>query len=222
MKLTNHWYKLPAVGCQNCSSVHKGYKEVVYEDILPVTEECSCLTTYRKALRTQHLVQRTIFTKKMWEDATRENCEKYIKEYQVRVRPHLLEPINNGDSIYICGRVNSGKTLLAMYISRVFMEHGLPVLFYPFGELLSKLRATKDETFLHELLEERVLVLDDLGTQGSSSWNDELIQNVINGRYVRQKQTIITSNLLLGELGDSTNQNRFLSKIQRSYTSITL
>jgi DNA replication protein DnaC len=56
------------------------------------------------------------------------------------------------------------------------------------------------ETEFRKYAHARLLMLDDLGAAKSSEWTEEINFRLINHRYENQLPTILTSNVLPGEL----------------------
>ena len=102
------------------------------------------------------------------------------------------------------GDFGCGKTHLAVAIANERIALGEPALFQVVPDLLDHLRATfapnsavtYDELF-EEVRSAPLLILDDLGAQGSSSWADEKLFQIINHRYNHRLPTVITTNLPL-------------------------
>lgn len=108
--------------------------------------------------------------------------------------------------MFLSGGPGTGKTHIAVAV----LQHRLTTKneagrFYTTPELMRELRLTmnndKDNAqLLDTLLKIPLLVLDDLGAEKMSDWVAEQLFILINGRYIDQKQTIITSNYNLEEL----------------------
>ncbi len=99
------------------------------------------------------------------------------------------------------GPSGCGKTHLAAAIANRQIELGNEVFFTVVPDLLDHLRATygpnSDVTY-DELFESvrssPLLVLDDLGTQSSSSWAQEKLFQILNYRYNAALPTVVTTN----------------------------
>lgn len=103
--------------------------------------------------------------------------------------------------VVLRGPVGAGKTHLAMALSAAALDLGIETLFSTVPDLLDHLRATfapTSEIVYDELFERmkkaELLVLDDLGTQRSSSWADEKLFQMFNYRYNHRLPTFITLN----------------------------
>ena len=109
--------------------------------------------------------------------------------------------------LVLLGGYGCGKTHLAAAIANRVMMRGLPVLFIAVPDLLDHLRATfsphspvrYDERF-EEIRTAPLLILDDLGTQSSTSWAQEKLFQILNYRYNARLPTVITSNHRLEEI----------------------
>ncbi len=109
--------------------------------------------------------------------------------------------------LVLFGGYGCGKTHLAAAIANRVVERGQPVLFIVVPDLLDYLRATfgphspvsYDERF-EEVRGAPLLILDDLGTQSSTSWAQEKLFQILNYRYNARLPTVITSNHRLDEI----------------------
>ncbi len=105
------------------------------------------------------------------------------------------------------GGYGCGKTHLAAAIAHYRIEMGQPALFVVVPDLLDYLRAAYgpaspvryDERF-EEVRTHPLLILDDLGTQSSTSWADEKLYQIFNYRYNAHLPTVITTNCELDEI----------------------
>jgi len=103
------------------------------------------------------------------------------------------------------GGYGCGKTHLAASIANECVQRGQPVLFITVPDLLDHLRAAfapsspghhtpPFEARFHEIRTAPVLILDDLGTESSTSWAQEKLYQILNYRYNAQLPTVITTN----------------------------
>src|SRR5947209_3127324 len=109
----------------------------------------------------------------------------------------------------LLGSFGTGKTHLAAAIGNRRLELGQPAIFIVVPDLLDHLRATfspSSETTFDDLFESvrraPLLILDDLGTQTTTSWATEKLFQILNDRYMTKLPTVITTNVPLDELGD--------------------
>ena len=105
------------------------------------------------------------------------------------------------------GDVGTGKTTLAMLVSKAAVEAQRTVAIYSLPRLLARIRRTYDAEagepyleFFERLASVDLLHLDDLGVEKQTEWVLEQLYALINERYERQRSLIVTSNLEDDEL----------------------
>ena len=121
--------------------------------------------------------------------------------------------LDAGQGVWLHGDVGTGKTTLAMLISRHALEAGRSVAIYSLPRLLSELRKTFDEssdtTYL-QLLDSLTMVdllhVDDVGAERSNPWVLEQLYSIVNARYEERKAVVITTNLEHDELAEQIGQ----------------
>ncbi len=103
--------------------------------------------------------------------------------------------------LVMIGGFGCGKTHLAAAIANAVVERGMAPLFVTVPDLLDHLRATYAPTSLEGYSErfEQVrttplLILDDLGTENTTSWAVEKLFQLLNYRYLMHLPTVITTN----------------------------
>lgn len=93
------------------------------------------------------------------------------------------------DGLYIFGGVGTGKTTNACAIGLRAIHSGKSVLFYKAYEL-SSLSITE----FSELAKADLLIIDDIGSENTSEWNNTRLRIAIDGRYDSMRPIVITSN----------------------------
>lgn len=117
------------------------------------------------------------------------------------------EQIDAGRGIWFTGSPGTGKTTLAMLISKTAIEAGRSVAIYSLPHLLALLRDTYNDggRNLVELIESlaavELLHVDDIGAEQSSPWVLEQLYTIINARYEDERALILTTNLVPAEPG---------------------
>lgn len=125
----------------------------------------------------------------------------------VRVVRTFCEEIDanlaSGRGLWLMGDVGTGKTTLAMLISKAALQDGRSVAIYSLPKLLARLRRTYDaepgeDSFLglfERLTSVDLLHVDDLGAEKSSEWVLEQLYSLVNERYEAQRSIVVTTNL---------------------------
>jgi DNA replication protein DnaC len=132
--------------------------------------------------------------------------EALLREVRGYVRA-IGERLDEGRGIWFVGGVGTGKTTLAMLISKAAMEADRTVAIYSLPRLLALLRDTfaDDAQYsLNELIDRLcsvdLLHIDDVGAEQSSPWVLEQLYTIVNTRYEDGKALLLTTNLDRAEL----------------------
>jgi DNA replication protein DnaC len=118
--------------------------------------------------------------------------------------------LDRGKGLWLFGDVGTGKTSLAMLVSKAALEAGRSVAIYSMPRLLSAIKETYEdssERSYMELFERLVgvdlLHIDDLGAEKRTDWVLEQLYSIINERWQEQKAIVVTTNLVdVDELRD--------------------
>src|SRR4029453_5056533 len=117
--------------------------------------------------------------------------------------------LDAGDGLWLEGDVGTGKTALAVLVSRAALDVGRSVAIYSVPRLLAAIRSTFDADsegsyvdFVDRLTRVDLLHLDDLGAERSNSWVLEQLYAIVNARYEDERSILNTTNLPLDELGE--------------------
>jgi DNA replication protein DnaC len=128
---------------------------------------------------------------------------RVVCDFARRIDEHL----DAGRGLWIFGGVGTGKTTLAMIVSRQALEAGRSVAIYSLPRLLAEIRATFEADsegsyvdFLDRLARVDLLHVDDVGAERTSPWVLEQLYAIVNARYEDERAILITTNLRLEEL----------------------
>jgi DNA replication protein DnaC len=111
--------------------------------------------------------------------------------------------LDKGRGLWLFGDVGTGKTSLAMLVSKAALEAGRSVAIYSLPRLLSDIKETyedRSERSYMQLFERLVgvdlLHIDDLGAEKRTDWVLEQLYSIINERWQEQRSIIVTTNLI--------------------------
>ncbi|HEX2371302.1 MAG TPA: ATP-binding protein [Solirubrobacterales bacterium] len=129
-----------------------------------------------------------------------------VREYVERLDENLRE----GRGLWLMGDVGTGKTSLAMLVSKAALEHGCSVAIYSLPRLLARIRRTYDAEageqsyleFFKRLTAVDLLHVDDLGAEKRSDWVLEQLYALVDERYESQRSIVVTTNLDQASLED--------------------
>ena len=108
-------------------------------------------------------------------------------------------------SLLLTGEPGLGKTFLSACIARVVSEGGHSVVYDTAGHVFSVMESVKfgreeeDEARRYDDCD--LLILDDLGTELTTAFVQSALYQLVNGRLMAGKSTVISTNLTLEELG---------------------
>jgi DNA replication protein DnaC len=118
------------------------------------------------------------------------------------------ERLEQGEGLWLMGSVGTGKTTLAMLVSKAAVEAERTVAIYSLPRLLARIRRTYDAEareqsyleFFERLTSVDLLHIDDLGAEKRSDWVLEQLYAIVNERYETQRSIVVTTNLDQAEL----------------------
>jgi DNA replication protein DnaC len=115
----------------------------------------------------------------------------------------LEENIEAGRGLWLMGDTGTGKTTLAMLVSKAALQASRSVAIYSLPKLLARIRRTYDSepggdsylAFFERLTSVDLLHIDDLGAEKRSDWVLEQLYALVNERYEAQRSILVTTNL---------------------------
>ncbi|MGI6071819.1 MAG: ATP-binding protein [Lachnospiraceae bacterium] len=133
----------------------------------------------------------------------------------------------SSSNLYICGDTGVGKTFLVNCIARELINAGYSVIYLSSIRLFEILadnvfgRQEANELPAKLIYDCDLLIIDDLGTEMVNSFTQTQLFDCINERYLRERNTIISSNLSVKQL-QAVYSERVFSRITSNYSIIKL
>lgn len=123
---------------------------------------------------------------------------RWLEDFWTLGRDEFAESKNG---LCLVGRPGAGKTHTLWQVVRLLLDRGwkdvqvrsVPILFDEFTHRSNNKRADKD--LIDSLTTVDLLGLDDLGAKPLTEFREERLLRILDGRYVRQLPTIITTNI---------------------------
>lgn len=143
-------------------------------------------------------------------------CQNFINDFD-----------NKPKNLFFYGDTGVGKTFLSNCVAKELLEKGYSVIYFTAFQLfdiLSKGVFSKDADAIaahQNIFDCDLLIIDDLGTEFSNSFTSSQLFLCVNERILRQKSTIISTNLNMNNLVDLYSE-RTLSRISSNYSIIKL
>ena len=113
----------------------------------------------------------------------------------------IVGNVRSGRGLWFAGDIGTGKTSLAMLVSRTAEERGLSVAVYPVTRLLAEIKDTYDRetgtsymSLFRKLCSVDLLHLDDLGAETRTDWVLEQLYSIINERWQDERSIVVTTN----------------------------
>lgn len=193
---------LTELDCELCKN--KGYILTVDNDYVTIeTQECECMPHRRNKRHLEkegliHLFETYTFdlfeAKEEWQKKFKELAYAYSQDPQ--------------GWLFIGGQIGSGKTLVGISVLNEFMNRGEDVRFVRWQDFMNKLKAVINDQEYFDILDHYtnvdVLYIDDLfkgGYENKPTDSDvRLTQIIIDTRYVQNKTTIISTELLVNDI----------------------
>jgi DNA replication protein DnaC len=174
---------------------------------LGATAECSSCQSFRSFAPT------LLGGERAFQVYTRERFKHSDITYAALQAAITFDP--RRENIYLHGPTGTGKSHLAIIAAR---EHLPAVLTYSpsqmVGMLMETRRGAEELAAIQRLSKNKVLVIDDLGTENDTKASAAKLYEVINRRYQDSPGgLIVTSNLNLDQLAERLGEDRISSRL---------
>ena len=124
---------------------------------------------------------------------------------------HWEEFLASSTGLLLWGNVGTGKSFIAGCIANALLDKGVPVNITNFARLLNKLTdmySGDRNAYIDSFKKYPLMIIDDLGMERDSEFAREQVFSVIDSRYRSQLPIIVTTNLSLEELKDTTDLSK--------------
>jgi DNA replication protein DnaC len=141
----------------------------------------------------------------------------------------LGDRIADGRGLWLEGDVGTGKTTLAMLVSKQAIEAGHSVAIYSLPRLLARIRRTYDADhgelsyleFFRRLTSVGLLHIDDLGAEKRSDWVLEQLYAIVDERYAANRSMLVTTNMNVDDLEEQIGK-RTVSRLAEMCETLPL
>jgi len=184
----------------------------VVEEATNTARDCRCRAAIIAGARTKSLAGRiprryrdVSFERPPVSDIARRAPDQIrsVRRYVQAIEQNL----DAGRGLWLQGDVGTGKTTLAMLVSKAALDAGRSVAIYSLPRLLNLLRESLDSQggkldFMDRLTAVDLLHVDDLGAEHRTDWVLEQLYSIVNARYEAQRPIVATTNLMPDELSE--------------------
>jgi DNA replication protein DnaC len=127
--------------------------------------------------------------------------EPHVVAATRRFTERIDDKLDAGRGLWFMGPVGTGKTTLAMLVSKSALKTGRSVAIYSLPRLLNEIRETHRAERSHLDLLDRLtavdlLHIDDVGAERTTDWVLEELYSIVNARYEDERSVVITTNIL--------------------------
>jgi DNA replication protein DnaC len=137
--------------------------------------------------------------------------------------------LKSGKGIWLFGDTGTGKTTLAMLVSKEAVAKGHSVAIYSLPKLLARIRRTYDgepggdsySAFFKRLTSVDLLHIDDFGAEKRSDWVLEQLYALVNERYEDERSIMVTTNLTVDKLEEQIGR-RTVSRLTETCEQVPL
>ena len=211
-------YLTPIYDCRDCQDT--GYIN---------GEKCHCFKQQELSLlyeqsNIEEMISRENFSTLSYEFYQGEDLKRF--EDAVNISKDFVRGFKNHyQNLLFYGTVGTGKSFLSGCIAKEILQSGQAVIYFSANSLFETLARHSFDTkskeslynFNKDLYNCDLMIIDDLGTEVTNSFVTSQLFGLLNERNLRQKSTIISTNLSLEELRDRYS-DRIFSRITSNYT----
>lgn len=191
-------------------------------------EKCHCLRQQEVSIlyeqsNIQDVISRENFSTLIFDYYQGEDRERFERTVQ-KCKDFVEQFSDSYRNLFLYGTVGTGKSFLSGCIANEILKQGRSVIYFSSVGLFDKLAQytfdTKSKETLYNFYEDlyncELVIIDDLGTEVTNAFVTSQLFSCLNERDLRQRATIISTNLSLEELRDRYS-DRIFSRITSNY-----
>lgn len=199
--------------CQDCGKPLEAYVKAVGK-VLPVSCDCDRLAeAEHKQAEQRDLVEQAAKTSPLydagysgytfeWDASPDSQASKQSRAYVA----HWPEMEKENFGLLFVGPLGTGKSYYAAAIVNALRAKGVSALIVTTSRLINTVRSAKNpQEVIDSLNKFQLVALDDLGAERDSEYAIEQLENFVNGRSLKGKPLIVTTNLLRKDLDSPVN-----------------
>jgi DNA replication protein DnaC len=174
----------------------------IYDEVTNTSSDCRCRaqTIARNRARGLSGVIPELYRDVAFDRFPVTEIEPDIVKATRKYADNIEERLDEGRGLWFMGPVGTGKTTLAMLVTKAALDSGRSAARYSLPGLLSQIRKTFSTDSHNDLLERLTAVdllhIDDIGAQQTTPWVLEELYSIVNSRYEERKAIVITTNIL--------------------------
>ena len=213
--------------CKKCdSNEYDKKRRYIYNDSTAKLENCKCMPFSLKFNQIKKLYDKSNIPSKYKNASLEVNTEhdtsNSLELNTGDIKRFLSNFKTTGNrGFYFQGKTGSGKTHVACAIlNNLILTRGIEGrychitqdLFIPIKEVYDGNSTRTASQIEREYQETPILIIDDLGVQKDTLWALEILYNLIDTRYSKERTTIITSNKAM-DYWEGIFENRIYSRL---------
>lgn len=207
------------IGTQKCHCFKKEIIDLLYtqSNLQTILEKENFSTLSFSYYSVNHIDPLTGRSSKDSIETAIKSCHEFINTFSTEFR-----------NILLYGDTGVGKTFLSHCIAKELIDASYSVIYFTATQLFdvfAKNTFGKKEEMQRDVFDHiydcDLLIIDDLGTELSNSFTTSQLFVCINERILRQKSTLISTNLALEDV-KSIYSERSFSRLSSNYTMLRL